>query len=169
VLGQKFIGSATVTANSANQDLVGIVNQINQSNDPNKGAALMSQSTTSASKTVVFPNIQQWVGAWSWWSGMTVINVSGSTIAAGDIVCTIKGTGPGGAVNQTLTNPSSLPNGSGWLKTFFRDASPLPNGFLGGAICTTTSGKAIVGMVNILADNAGKQIDSLAVYEGINP
>lgn len=167
VYGQRFIGSAVVTANSAGQNLVGIVNQINISNDPNKGAALMSQNSADASNTVVFPNIQQWVGAWHWWTGMTVINVSGASIAKGDIVCTIKGTGPGGAVTKTLTNPKALTNNEGWLHEFYAD-STMPNGFIGGAICTT-SGREIVGMVNILAHAAGISVDSLAVYEGINP
>lgn len=169
VVGQRFIGSGVVITNSANQDLVGIVNQINTSNEPNKGAALMSQNATTASDTVVFPFIQQWVGPWSWWTGMTVINVSGGTIAKDDIVCTVKGTGPSGAVTKTLKNPSALANNAGWLHQFYRDTSPMPNGFVGGAICKSSTGKAIVGMVNILAANAGTQIDSLAVYEGINP
>lgn len=167
--GERFIGSAAVITNSANQPLVGIVNQINNTIDPNKGAALMSQNPAAATDTIVFPFVQQWVGPWNWWTSMTVINVSGSTIPKNDIVCTIKGTGPGGAVTKTLKNPTALPNNSGWLHQFYNDRTPMPNGFLGGAICKSTSGKQLVGTLNILAHNAGLQVDSLAVYEGIAP
>jgi hypothetical protein len=54
------------------------------------------------------------------------------------------------------------------LHQFYKDRSPLPNGFVGGAVCSTPGGK-IVGTMNILANDAGIVIDSLAVYEGINP
>lgn len=167
-LGQRFIGGAVVTSNSANQPLVGIVNQINTTNDPNKGAALMSQNPDSASNTVVFPYLQQWAGTWNWWTSLTIINVSGASMPANSITCSIRGTGPAGPVNVTLRNPTALPNGAGWLHQFYRDRAPLPNGFVGGAVCTTPGG-AIVGTMNILAANAGIEVDSLAVYEGINP
>ncbi|NLN69808.1 MAG: hypothetical protein GX142_03345 [Chloroflexi bacterium] len=167
--GERFIGSGTVTANSANQPLVGIVNQINETNDPNKGAALMSQSAALASDTIVFPFVQQWVGPWSWWTSMTVINVSGSTIAKNDIVCSVKCTASGGSpVDITMKNPEALANNAGWLHQFYWDRAPIPEGFLGGAICKSTSGQSIVGTLNILAHNAGIQVDSLAVYEGIS-
>ena len=100
---------------------------------------------------------------------MTVINVSGGTIAKGAIVCTIKGTGPSGAVTKTLTNPSALADGKGWLTQFYQDSGKLPNGFVGGAICTTSGAGEIVGTLNILDHAAGISVDSLAVYEGINP
>jgi hypothetical protein len=168
VFKQRFIGGAAVTANSANQPLVGIVNQINTNNDPNKGAALMSQNPNGASDTIVFPNVQQWAGAWNWWTSLTIINVSGGTLAAGAIECNIRGTGPAGSVVATISNPTSLANGAGWLHQFYRDRAPLPNGFVGGAVCSTAGGE-IVGTMNILANDAGIVIDSLAVYEGINP
>lgn len=168
VLGQRFIGGAVVTANSAEQPLVGIVNQINTTNDPNKGAALMSQNPDSASNTVVFPYLQQWAGSWRWWTSLTVINVSGGPLAAGAIQCNIRGTGPAGAFEATISNPTTLANGAGWLHQFYRDRAPLPNGFVGGAVCTTAGGE-IVGTMNILAAQAGIAVDSLAVYEGINP
>ena len=161
---QKFVGTAVVTSNSANQPLVGIVNQINTDDDPNKGAALMSLNPESGSGTVVFPNVQQWVGSQQWWTSWNIINVSGGPILAGDIVCTVSGSG----TSRVFTNPTSLANGEGWLKQFYRSFTPLPNGFVGGAVCTTTSGKNIVGSANILAANAGIEIDSLAVFEGIN-
>ncbi len=162
---EKFIGTAVVTSNSTNQPLVGIVNQINNKNDPNKGAALMSLNQSSGSDTVVFPYVQQWVGSQQWWTSWNIINVSGSTISSDDIVCTVKGSGK----TVTFRNPSSLANGKGWLKQFYQSYTSLPNGFVGGAVCKTTSGKAIVGSSNILAANAGIAVDSLAVYEGINP
>jgi hypothetical protein len=168
VYKQRFIGGAVVTANSANQPLVGIVNQINTTDDPNKGAALMSQNPDTASNTVVFPNLQQWVGSWNWWTSLTIINVSGGTLSTGDIQCNITGTSPGGPFTAILSNPAPLANGAGWLHQFYKDRSPLPNGFVGGAVCSTPGGK-IVGTMNILAANAGISIDSLGVYEGINP
>jgi len=162
---QKFIGTAVVTANSNNQPLVGIVNQINNADDPNKGAALMSLNPDNGTDTVVFPNIQQWVGSQQWWTSWNIINVSDSNIAAGEIVCTVSDSG----TSRVFTNPTSLADGKGWLQQFYRSGTPLPNGFIGGAVCTTTTGAKIVGSANILAANAGIAIDSLAVYEGINP
>ena len=41
IMSEKFIGIGVVTGNTAGQDLVGINNQINNTDDPNKGAALM--------------------------------------------------------------------------------------------------------------------------------
>lgn len=169
-LNEKFIGAAVVTANSANQNLVGIVNQINMDNDPNKGGALGSLSPLSATDTVVYPYVRQWVGSQQWWSSFTLINVSGSSIAAGDIECRIKGQDSTGPVDKVISNPTSLPDGGAWIQQFFRKPiGPMNDGFEGGAVCTTTSGKAIVGASNILADGAGIQIDSLAVFEGVNP
>jgi hypothetical protein len=167
---QKFIGAAVVTANSNNQNLVGIVNQINMGNDPNKGGALGSLNPSTATDTVVYPYVRQWVGSQQWWSSFTLINVSGGSIAAGDIQCRIKGQDNSGPVDTVISNPSSLPDGGAWIQQFFRKPiGPLNDGFEGGAVCTTTSGKAIVGASNILADGAGTAIDSLAVFEGVNP
>ncbi len=166
---EKFIGGAAVITNSNNQPLVGIVNQINTNEDPNKGGALMSLNPTTASDTVVFPYVRQWDGTQQWFSSWTIINVSGTSIAAGDIRCHVVGTDSGGAVNTYITNPTSIVNGGAWLKQFYKNYAPLNNGFVGGAVCTTTSGKHIVGAANILAANAGIAIDSLAVYEGITP
>lgn len=166
---QTFIGGAVVTGNSNNQPLVGIVNQINMGNDPNKGGALMSLNPTTATDTVVFPYVRQWVGGQQWWSSWTIINVSGTSIAPGDIRCRVTGSDNSGPVNTVISNPTGLANGGAWLKEFFRNFPGVNNGFQGGAVCTTTSGKAIVGASNILADGAGIQIDSLAVYEGVNP
>ena len=168
-LYSRFIGGAVVTQNSANQDLVGIVNQINMGNDPNKGGALMSLNPSTASDTVVYPYIRQWVGRQQWWSSTTIINVSGSPIEANDIECRLVGTDNSGDVDLVLSNPKRLVDGGAWLHQFYKDRAPLGNGFQGGAVCTTKSGKEIVGAANILADGTGMLIDSLAVYEGINP
>jgi len=165
----KFVGGGVVTENTANQPLVGIDNQINNSNDPNKGAALMSLNPDTASDTVVFPYVRQWDGSQQWWSSWTVINVSGETIAAGEIECRVVGSDLSGAVDTVISNPNSLADGEGWLKQFYNGFPPLSNGFVGGAVCATTSGRSIVGQANILAANAGIAIDSLAVFEGITP
>lgn len=164
-----FIGSAIVTGNSTGQPLVGIDNQINTSNDPNKGAALMSLNPDAGTDTVVFPYLHQWTGTWSWWTSMNVINVSGDTLPVGDIECSINGTDPSGVFSTVIANQNPIADGTGWLIQFFWNNPPLPEGFIGGAVCKSASGSEIVGTMNILAHNAGKNVDTLAVYEGINP
>lgn len=167
--GRTFIGTAVVTVNTNNQPLVGIINQLNLSLDPNKGAALMTQDPTSASDTIVFPYVQQWDGSWNWWTGWTVINASGGSLPAGDIECRVVGSSPSGPVNTVLSNPSQLGNGEGWYHLFYRNTAPLPNGFTGGAVCVSQSGGNILGSMNILAAGASTAIDSKATYEAINP
>jgi|GEM_PF-764214 len=164
-----FIGVGVVTGNSAGQPLVGIDNQINTSNDPNKGAALMSLGPEAGTETVVFPYVRQWDGSQKWWSSWTVINVSGTTVPAGDIECRVTGSDSSGPVDTIISNPTSLADGAGWLQQFYGGFPPLSDGFVGGAVCTSQTGKEIVGQVNILAHLAGIDVDSLAVFEGINP
>jgi len=167
--GATFVGVGVVTGNSANQLLVGIDNQINTSDDPNKGAALMSLAPEAGTESVVFPYVRQWDGSQRWWSSWTVINVSGTTIPAGDIECRVKGSDLSGPVDTIISNPTSLADGAGWLQQFYGGFPPLSDGFVGGAVCTSQTGKELVGQVNILAHLAGIGIDSLAVFEGINP
>jgi len=170
ILKSRFVGTAAVIENTASQPLAGIINQLNNSIDPNKGGALMTQDPASVSDTVVFPYIQQWVGSWNWWTGWTVINVSDVALAPNDIECTINGSSPSGPFSTVLTNPDELSPGEGWYHFFYKNYSPLPNGFTGGAICTsqTLDGK-LLGSMNILGAGAPKSVDSSATYEAINP
>jgi len=167
-LGETFVGSAVVTTNSNSQPLVGIVNQLNQTDDPNKGAALMSRNVSLASDMVVYPYLQQWFGSQHWWTSWTIINVSGSTLSAGDISCHVTGSNSSGPVDTNITNPEALADGEGWLQQFYWDQGPLGVGFIGGAVCTSSSGD-IVGTMNILGEDVGVEYDALGVYEGINP
>ena len=168
VMGELWVGGGIVTANSASQLLVGIDNQLNQDTGKDKGAALMSLNPTTATDTLVFPDIRQWHGTWAWWSSWTIINVSGVSLPAGDIDCHVTGSDDSGVVDRHITNPTALANGQGWLQQFFDGFNPISNGFAGGAVCVSSTGE-IVGSVNILGDDAPGDLDTLAVYEGINP
>jgi len=168
VMGQTFIGNAVVTGNSTSQPLVGLANQsttIQPGSD--KGAALMGLDPASASSVLVFPDVRQWHGTDNWWTSLTITNLSGATLPIGDVSCHAVGTGPGGAVNLTFSNTAAIVNNAAWLVDLYTGYGPMPDGFVGGVVCTSATGK-LVGNANNLGHNAAANLDSLIVYEGIN-
>lgn len=169
VLGQKFVGVATVSNNSTSQPLVGILNQLNTTLSPgyDKGAALMGLNKGDATPLVIFPEVYQWYGAWNWWSSITITNLSGASLPANDVTCRGVGSSNSGAVNVTWSNPTPIANGSGWITDLFKDFGPMPNTFLGGVICTSATGN-IVGTLNTLGHTSPASIDTYTIYEGVN-
>jgi len=127
----------------------------------------MTLNQSVATSMVVFPEVYQWYGSWNWFSSITIINLSGSTLPIDDITCRAVGTGPGGAVDLSWTNPAPLLDGEGWLTQFYQGYGPMPDGFSGGVICTSATG-SIVGTLNSLGIGSPGAIDTLAVHEGIN-
>jgi len=168
-LGEKFVGIAIVTGNSQNVPLIGLMNQSTTIRaDYEKAGALMSINPDLATAKIVFPESYQWFGNDSWWSSITVTNVSGSTLTAGDITCRGIGSANGSSVDIQWSNPSSLSNGSGWITDLFNNWGPLPNGFMGSVICESASVGKIVGTLNNLGHTASDTLDSYTLSEGLN-
>jgi len=168
-LHETFVGSAVVTVNSAGMDLVGLMNQSSTlSAGTDKGGTIMTFNASDATDTVIFPDIRQWHGTYAWWSSITIVNLSGGTLAASDITCHAVGSDNGGPVDTTFSNSSSIADGAGWITDFYPGLSPLGDGFVGGVICVSGSGGEIVGMDNVLGMTSPGDLDALVSFEGIN-
>jgi hypothetical protein len=144
--GERFVGSARVSANSNNQPLGVIVNQLSGSTT---GEAYGAFNPASATNRVVMPLIMDRNSGY--FTGFNVLNV-GTT--ATTVNCTFTNTGytasaelqPGGALTDL-------------------QAEKIAAGYVGGATCTAGTGGQIVGVVNELSGAGG---DQFLVYEGIN-
>jgi hypothetical protein len=145
---QRFIGAAEVTANSANADLVAIVNQLNTG--ANKGAAYEGFDPTSATDTVVMPLIMDRNGGY--YTGFSVANVGTSSTS---VSCTFSGT--------SHTESATLAPGEAMTPI---QGDQIANGYVGSATCTAGSGGQIVGVVNELNPNLSG--DAFLVYDAFN-
>lgn len=142
--GQRFIGSASVTANSTSQPLAPIVNQTNFAE---KGSAYSGFDPNAASAKIVMPLIMD--QNFGFYTGFNVLNV-GSTAT---VTCSFSGVGSSFNVSQSL--------GSGQAMNHLQ-LNHLPAGYVGSATCT---GGSIIGVVNELGSGAG---DNLFTYEAFN-
>lgn len=175
-LGERFVGSAVVTANSTSQPLVGVMNQSTTIQEGLiKGSALMTMDPSLATAKIVFPESYQGLGSEEWWSSITIVNVSGATLPIGDVTCRGIGTAEGSPVDETWSNTAAIDDGKGWITDLFWKIDsehpseyPLQFGFMGGIICESASGGEIVGLNNTLGHLSGDTIDSLTSYEGVN-
>ena len=143
-----FVGSAEVTGNSANQNLVAIVNTVT-SGTPN-GATYNAFSPDAGTNTVAFPQIMdRYFGIFT---GFSVANVGTSPTS---ISCTFS--------NSSVTaSQNNVAPGSAFTHV---QLNQIGNAYLGAATCTATGGDAqIVGIVSQL----GGQGDKLLYYEGFN-
>jgi len=156
--GATFVGSGAVTANTAGQELVAIVNQLNPGG--NKGAAYNGFDPATGTDTVVFPLIMD--RNYGYFTGFNVVNVGGSTIAKADLVCTVTGVGAGGPLTATFNPPTDLASGAGWNQL---NLMTLDDKFVGSASCSGPAGSMLLGSVNELGGTG----DTLFVYEGTNP
>lgn len=149
--GPSFVGSAIVTANSASQPLVGIVNQLNSTT--NKGGAYSSFSDAVASAKVVLPLIQDNIAGF--FTGVSIVNV-------GSVSTPIECTYSGSAVKQS--SPAAVPAGGSFTVV---QIGKIASGYNGSGTCTATApGARIVGVANQLR-NTGSS-DTFYVYEGTN-
>lgn len=146
--GERFIGSARVTYNSANQKLVAIVNQLNAA--ANKGAAYEGFDPTAATSTVVMPLIMDRNN--NYWTGFSVVNVGDTSTT---VVCTFSG--------SSYTETAVLAPGS--ALTALQNGKIAP-GYVGSATCTASDGGKIVGIVNEL--NSLLTGDAFLVYNAFN-
>lgn len=146
--GARFVGSAQVTGNSANQPLVVIVNQVQNGIS---GEAYNGFDPAAAKSKVVIPLIADRSGSSLNYTGFNIQNVGSS---ATTVTCTFSNTSyqvsatlqPGQALND-------VQNGK------------ISPGYVGSATCTASGGGKIVGVVNQVAATAPG--DRLFVSEAI--
>ena len=145
--GATFVGSASVTANSANQPLVAIVNQLNSSD--NKGASYNGFNPANGTSTVVMPLIMD--RNFNFFTGFSVVNVGTSSTT---INCSY--------TNSSVTDSATVAAGAALT---VQNNNRLGDGYVGAATCTA-SGGSLVGIVNEL--QSGSSTDQFLVYEGTN-
>lgn len=144
---QTFVGGAAVTANSATQDLVAIVNQ---SNFTNKGAAYNALDTATGTASLSFPLLMD--RNFGYFTGF---NIYAATDAQGSCVFTASAGTPGPDADFNLTAGEVLNVGQ---------LNAHSSGFVGSATCTSTTGD-ILGVANELGGATG---DTLFAYGGFN-
>jgi hypothetical protein len=152
--GATFVGSARVSANSANVELVGTVDQLNSGQ--RKGGTYSGFSEADATGTVVFPLIND--RNFGFFTGISLANV---TDTAATVTCTYSGT--------TYRDENKALPARGTLTIV--NANLIGNGYNGSGTCTVTGGARIVGVANQLRtspNSAGQQVDTFYVYEGSN-
>jgi hypothetical protein len=145
VKGAKFIGSARVTGNSANQKLVGIANQLLPGVN---GEAYISFNDSDAGDTVVMPLIMDRNSGY--FTGFNVQNVGNTPVS---VNCTFQ--------NSSYTVSANLAPGAALNDI---QQNKIANGYIGSAICTGGSGAKLVAVVNELKQGP---TDTFLVYEGV--
>jgi hypothetical protein len=151
--GARFIGSASVSTNSASQPLVAIVNQLNGS--ANKGAAYNSFNPASATSQVSLPLIMDRNS--NYYTGWSIANV-GSDATTVNVVCS-------GAPETFNSGP--LAPGAAYA-AIQKDAFVSLPKYVGSCTATASGGtdNKIVAIVNEL--NSVSAGDAFLVYEGFN-
>jgi hypothetical protein len=153
--GKLFVGAARVTANSTNQDLVAIVNQLNSGTK--KGDSYGGVDAGTSTGTVVFPLIQDRV--YGGFTGISIMNVGGASV---NVTCTFANT------TFTQSSPGAIaPNGAFTVV----QVNQIGNLYNGSGVCTATSTDPaqpakIVGIAN--AVNTASKVDIFSVYNGTN-
>jgi hypothetical protein len=147
VPGAKFIGAAKVTANSASQPLVAIVNQLGAT----AGEAYNAFDPTAATNVVVMPLIMDRNSGY--YTGFSVVNVGG---AATSVDCTFTS-------SSVTIHQASLAADSALVDI---ENGKIGNKYVGSAVCTAGTGGMIIGVVN--ESSTGTGLDNLLVYEAIN-
>lgn len=149
VFGETLIGSAAVSANSEDQSLVAIVNQLNLG--ANKGASYNGFDPSAGTDTVVMPLIMDRNGGY--FTGIAVANV-GTTST--DVVCSYSG-------GITYEDTATLAPGESFSPL---NLNALGDGYVGSATCIASADGDIVGVVNELNTTASG--DAFLVYNAFN-
>jgi hypothetical protein len=157
--GEAFNGSMAVTGNTANQDLVAIVNQTNFATN---GSAYNGFDPASATNTVVLPLIQDSYGIWT---GYNILNVG----ASDTITCSYSGGTPAQDVSETKgTNEAmSVQNINGVATGALPGNVQGGAGYVGSATCTAGGGGQLLGVVN-QATYVSTGGDTTLTYEAFN-
>jgi len=146
--GQKFVGSAKVTSNTASQNLVGIINQLKSGVN---GEAYGSFDAASATGEVVLPLIMNANGGY-----FTSINVQNVSSSSTTVTCNFTG--------SSVTASQALDAGEG--VSFLQPDQFGSSKYVGSATCTASGSGKIVAVVNELGSSSSA--DQLLVYEGIS-
>jgi hypothetical protein len=144
--GERFLGSARVSSNSASQPLTVIVNQLGS----HDGEAYGAFDPTAATGEVVLPLIMDRNSGY--WTSINLMNVG---VSQTTVTCEFSGT--------TYSFSEVLDPNEGVGKFQY---GQIADGYLGSATCTATGDGKIVAVVNELGPSATD--DQLLVYEGIN-
>jgi hypothetical protein len=147
--GVTFIGSARVTANSANVELVGTVDQVN--NAARKGGTYAGFNPADATNTVVYPLIND--RNFGFFTGLSMVNTSN---VATTIECVYS--------NTPVKQSASVPAGGTFTPV---QVNQIANGYNGSGVCTSSAaGATIVGIANQLRPTG--LASTFYVYEGAN-
>ncbi len=153
VFGQYFNGSAQVTANSASQPLVAVVNQTSFAS--NSGSSYNGFDPASATDTVVMPLLME---AYDIWTGFNIVNVGSSAT----VTCTYSG------LSSTYNVVTTL--GAGKALSVQNVNSGFPantgGGYVGSGTCTAAAGGMLLGVVN--QANTNSSGDGTLTYEAFN-
>lgn len=141
----RFVGSAKVTANTANQPLVGVGNQLSGNN----GEAYGAFGDSDAGRVVSMPLIMDRNGGY--FTGFNVQNVGTS---ATSVTCTFSSSG--------VTETENLQPNQAMNRLQLNKLGP---GYVGAATCTGAAADAkLVAVVNQVNPNS---LDNFLVYEGV--
>lgn len=152
-----FIGSAAVTANSASQPLVGIVNQLLYvgSTPSDKGSSYNAIDPATATGSVNFPLIMQ--NNSGFFTGFSVFNTGGSSA---DVTCTFSANTLAGQTFVPADVSETVASGAA-LATVQNTSS---DSYVGSATCSG-AGASLVGVANELLPGSG---DTFFTYGGFN-
>jgi hypothetical protein len=144
----RFVGSARVTANSTNQPLVAVVNQLYPASLGGGCSAYVAFAPTDSGETVVLPLIMDRNSGY--FTGISVSNVGGAAV---NINCTFQDT--------TYTASANVPPGGALVDI---QNGKIKDKYVGSAVCTGGAGSQLVAVVNQFKNASG---DQAMTYEGI--
>ena len=153
-----FVGSATVTGNSASQPLVVVANQLNSGE--NKGAAYGGFDPAGASEVVALPLIMD--RNYGYFTGFSIAN-AGSAATTVTYSCT--GT-DGAAYAAVLNADTAYTNIAAGAAAAPVQYNLIADSYVGACTVTAESGGEIIGIVNELSVSSTG--DAFLVYEGFN-
>lgn len=146
-----FVGSATISANSASQNLVAIVNQVKRG--AAEGASYNAFFASDAKNNISFPLVMD--RNYGIFTGMSIVNVGSSSVT---VNCSFSG--------SARTVSKTLAVGEGFTDVHL---NAFTVGYVGAGFCAVADASAkIVGVMNQAKLGALDTEDQLLTYEGTN-
>lgn len=149
--GSKFVGSAKVTANSASQGLVAIVNQINSALA--NASAYSAFNAANATAHVSLPLIMD--RNYGLYTGISVVNMGAQPT---NISCTFSG-------SSYTASASNVAPGAALVDV---QGGKIADKYVGSAVCTATGGDAKIAAIVNQTKTAAADQDVLYSYPGFN-